>query len=432
MSAAAKKKQDEKNTKILRELVSLPGNKHCFDCSQRGPTYVNMTIGSFICTGCSGILRGLNPPHRVKSISMASFTADEMEFLKSRGNDLCRRVWLGLHDRQAGMPAEPDSRSNEQSVRDFMAVKYEKKRYYVSPSEELFAEARAANQPVFDRIEKGQGAKGARSILGINAPPSAAAAKLAGPPAPASASSASTTARPTAAPAATSVGVPLPVAPVPAATSSAAPTAVGGSAAVDLLGADLFGGSSNGTTAAAPPTSSAADTGFANFDLLASGGGGGGGNSTDFFGGGGGFPPQSVAQQPVASFGAPLQPMSSSNTAAAASSSASTSSGATGIDKYAAFADLFNAAPSGPSAFSSEGFGGSGGGGGGGGGGFGSVFGGHQQPAMHSGPINWTGGGGGGGNAGVGINWGSNGSGGVGATTSAPISTAPWSGGAQP
>ena len=33
--------------------------------------------------------RGLNPPHRVKSISMASFTPDEMEFIKSRGNVVC-------------------------------------------------------------------------------------------------------------------------------------------------------------------------------------------------------------------------------------------------------------------------------------------------------------------------------------------------------
>lgn len=53
---SVKKKQDEKNLKILRELVSLPGNKECFDCRQRGPTYVNMTIGSFVCTSCSGML----------------------------------------------------------------------------------------------------------------------------------------------------------------------------------------------------------------------------------------------------------------------------------------------------------------------------------------------------------------------------------------
>lgn len=54
--ASARKKLDEKNLKILRELVSLPENKHCFDCHQRGPTYVNVTIGSFVCTSCSGLL----------------------------------------------------------------------------------------------------------------------------------------------------------------------------------------------------------------------------------------------------------------------------------------------------------------------------------------------------------------------------------------
>lgn len=32
--------------------------------------------------------RGLTPPHRVKSISMASFTPEEIEFLKSRGNEV--------------------------------------------------------------------------------------------------------------------------------------------------------------------------------------------------------------------------------------------------------------------------------------------------------------------------------------------------------
>lgn len=56
MMASAKKKQDEKNLKLLRDLAALPHNKKCFDCGQRGPTYVNTTIGSFVCTSCSGIL----------------------------------------------------------------------------------------------------------------------------------------------------------------------------------------------------------------------------------------------------------------------------------------------------------------------------------------------------------------------------------------
>ena len=83
--ASSKRKQDEKNLKTLREIVSRPFNRQCFDCHQRGPTYANMTIGSFVCTACSGKLRGITPPHRVKSISMASFTADEIELLNVCG-----------------------------------------------------------------------------------------------------------------------------------------------------------------------------------------------------------------------------------------------------------------------------------------------------------------------------------------------------------
>lgn len=69
--------------------------------------------------------RGLTPPHRVKSISMATFTPDEIEFIKARGNDYCRRVWLGLYE------GESVNFTDEQSVRDFMSDKYEKKRYYL-------------------------------------------------------------------------------------------------------------------------------------------------------------------------------------------------------------------------------------------------------------------------------------------------------------
>ncbi|XP_014615239.1 PREDICTED: arf-GAP domain and FG repeat-containing protein 1 isoform X2 [Polistes canadensis] len=129
--ASAKKKQDEKNLKILRELVSLPGNKECFDCHQRGPTYVNMTIGSFVCTSCSGMLRGLTPPHRVKSITMATFTQEEIDFVKERGNEYCARTWLGLMN--SNSPLNSDIK-DEQKMKDLMNAKYELKRYYLDPS----------------------------------------------------------------------------------------------------------------------------------------------------------------------------------------------------------------------------------------------------------------------------------------------------------
>lgn len=131
MMASAKRKQDEKNLKILRELVSQPGNKECFDCHQRGPTYVNMTIGSFVCTSCSGMLRGLTPPHRVKSISMATFTQEEIDFIKEHGNEYCRRIWLGLMNPNS--PQTLDTK-DEQKMKELMSAKYEFKRYYLDPS----------------------------------------------------------------------------------------------------------------------------------------------------------------------------------------------------------------------------------------------------------------------------------------------------------
>uniref|UniRef100_A0A1B6LKD6 Arf-GAP domain-containing protein n=1 Tax=Graphocephala atropunctata TaxID=36148 RepID=A0A1B6LKD6_9HEMI len=125
--ASAKKKLDEYHLKVLRQFVTLPANKECFDCHQRGPTYVNVTIGSFVCTTCSGMLRGLTPPHRVKSISMATFTPEEIDFVKDRGNDFCRSTWLGLLDAQ-----QPTK--DEQQIKDFMIAKYERKRYYIDPA----------------------------------------------------------------------------------------------------------------------------------------------------------------------------------------------------------------------------------------------------------------------------------------------------------
>ncbi|KAJ8938193.1 hypothetical protein NQ318_019534 [Aromia moschata] len=69
-------------------------------------------------------VRGITPPHRVKSISMATFTNDEIDLLKSRGNDHCRRVWLGLYE---GAP--PAASGDDQAVRDFMVEKYERRCY---------------------------------------------------------------------------------------------------------------------------------------------------------------------------------------------------------------------------------------------------------------------------------------------------------------
>ncbi|XP_007551355.1 arf-GAP domain and FG repeat-containing protein 2 isoform X1 [Poecilia latipinna] len=115
----------------VRELAQSGVNKHCFECNQPGVTYTDITVGSFVCTSCSGMLRGLNPPHRVKSISMTTFSQQEVEFLQNHGNEVGRRTWLCVFDPKAdGCPDLKDP----QKFKEFLQDKYEKKKWHFSKS----------------------------------------------------------------------------------------------------------------------------------------------------------------------------------------------------------------------------------------------------------------------------------------------------------
>lgn len=160
----------------VRELggCSQAGNRHCFECAQRGVTYVDITVGSFVCTTCSGLLRGLNPPHRVKSISMTTFTEPEVIFLQSRGNEVCRKIWLGLFDARTSLV--PDSR-DPQKVKEFLQEKYEKKRWYVPPDQvkgPAYTKG-SASTPVQGSVPEG---KPMRTLLGDPMPSLSAPASI--------------------------------------------------------------------------------------------------------------------------------------------------------------------------------------------------------------------------------------------------------------
>ncbi|XP_078527010.1 arf-GAP domain and FG repeat-containing protein 2 [Lissotriton helveticus] len=141
--SGAAREEDELWGRRVRELLAAaPQNRLCAECGSRGVTYVDISEGSFVCTACSGALRGLNPPHRVKSISMTTFTEQEVTFLQSRGNEVCRKIWMGLYDSQSS--TMPDSR-DPQKVKEFLQEKYEKKRWYVPPDQVKTAPVRSSS-----------------------------------------------------------------------------------------------------------------------------------------------------------------------------------------------------------------------------------------------------------------------------------------------
>lgn len=117
-------KEDEKNERIIRGLLKLPENKRCINCNSLGPQYVCTSFCTFVCTTCSGIHREFT--HRVKSISMAKFTSQEVSALQGGGNQRAKEIYLKEWDPQRN--SLPDC-SNVDRLRDFIKHVYVDKRY---------------------------------------------------------------------------------------------------------------------------------------------------------------------------------------------------------------------------------------------------------------------------------------------------------------
>lgn len=117
-------KEDERNERIIRNLLKLPENRRCINCNSLGPQYVCTNFSTFVCTACSGIHREFT--HRVKSVSMAKFTPQEVSALQEGGNASAREIYLKEWDSQRN--SLPDG-SNIDRLRDFIKHVYVDRRY---------------------------------------------------------------------------------------------------------------------------------------------------------------------------------------------------------------------------------------------------------------------------------------------------------------
>ncbi|XP_031498716.1 probable ADP-ribosylation factor GTPase-activating protein AGD14 [Nymphaea colorata] len=134
------RKEEERNEKIIRGLMKLPPNRRCINCNSLGPQYVCTNFWTFVCTTCSGIHREFT--HRVKSVSMAKFTSQEVEALQRGGNQRAREIYLKDWDTQRlGFP----SISNVDRIREFI------KNVYV---DKKFAGSRTSDKPPRDTVSQ--------------------------------------------------------------------------------------------------------------------------------------------------------------------------------------------------------------------------------------------------------------------------------------
>ncbi|CAN1785362.1 Probable ADP-ribosylation factor GTPase-activating protein AGD14 [Linum perenne] len=119
-----KEKEEERIEKIIRGLLKQSENRRCINCNSLGPQYVCTTFLTFVCTNCSGVHREFT--HRVKSVSMAKFSAEEVGALQAGGNERARQIYFKDWDAQRN--SYPDG-SNLHRLRDFIKHVYVERKY---------------------------------------------------------------------------------------------------------------------------------------------------------------------------------------------------------------------------------------------------------------------------------------------------------------
>ncbi|KAK6354864.1 hypothetical protein TWF696_003995 [Orbilia brochopaga] len=120
-NAAAEKAA--KNQEVIKQLLKLPGNKHCADCKRNAhPRWASWNLGVFICIRCSGVHRGMGTHiSRVKSVDLDSWTDEQLQSVLRWGNSRANKYW----EAKLASGHIP----SESKIENFIRTKYESKRW---------------------------------------------------------------------------------------------------------------------------------------------------------------------------------------------------------------------------------------------------------------------------------------------------------------
>ncbi|EFW15928.1 hypothetical protein D8B26_004276 [Coccidioides posadasii str. Silveira] len=126
MSSALSKRQQARHERTLQELIrSVPGNDRCADCEARNPAWASWNLGIFLCMRCAGLHRKLGTHiSKVKSLSMDTWSQDQVDNMKRNGNAVVNKVYNPKHIKP---PIPIDADEVDPAMERFIRKKYESK-----------------------------------------------------------------------------------------------------------------------------------------------------------------------------------------------------------------------------------------------------------------------------------------------------------------
>ncbi|TKA27739.1 hypothetical protein B0A50_04840 [Salinomyces thailandicus] len=128
MASAISKRQQARNERALQDLIrAVPGNDRCADCAAKNPGWASWNLGVFLCMRCAGLHRKLGTHvSKVKSLSMDSWTGDQVENMKKTGNVESNRRF-NPRNTKADIPIDVDE--VEGAMERYIRQKYEQRAF---------------------------------------------------------------------------------------------------------------------------------------------------------------------------------------------------------------------------------------------------------------------------------------------------------------
>ncbi|KAL1680623.1 hypothetical protein EV122DRAFT_171095, partial [Schizophyllum commune] len=119
----------DRNQRTLLELATLPGNDICADCKARNPRWASHNLGIFICVHCASIHRKIGTHiTKVKSLTMDSWTKEQVEQMKQMGNVKSNAIYNNNEVRHPPPPQTLDP-ERDSEMEKYIRAKYEYKRF---------------------------------------------------------------------------------------------------------------------------------------------------------------------------------------------------------------------------------------------------------------------------------------------------------------
>ena len=125
MASVISKRSRARNERALQELLHVPGNDQCADCQARNPGWASWNLGVFLCMRCGSIHRKLGTHiSKVKSLSMDTWSTDQVESMRRNGNISANKVYNPKNVRP-DMPLDADEVDG--AMERFIRKKYQER-----------------------------------------------------------------------------------------------------------------------------------------------------------------------------------------------------------------------------------------------------------------------------------------------------------------